>query len=93
MTKGQIAVAVERAAWKKGAWCASAGISVSTFDELAVELRPNTLKIGRRVFILEKPADWLLRVAKAAPASLTGTRPRIKSRPVGALLQPNKAAA
>lgn len=46
-------------------WAALAGVSRSTFYALPDTHRPRTVKIGKRLVIIESPAEWLERMAKA----------------------------
>ena len=46
-------------------WSALAGISRSTYYALPSQYRPRTVKIGKRLVIIESPAEWLERMAKA----------------------------
>lgn len=66
----------QRAGWRKRHWCESASIGLSTYDDLQDDLKPRSIKIGRRLVITESPADWLERINQAAPASLGRPRKR-----------------
>ncbi len=44
------------------AWCPRVPIARATYYQLPQDARPKSLKIGRRVLILESPADWLKRM-------------------------------
>lgn len=46
-------------------WASLAGISRSTFYALPAQYRPRTVKIGKRLVIIEGPAEWLDRMARA----------------------------
>ncbi|MCA3069429.1 MAG: hypothetical protein ING90_08595 [Rhodocyclaceae bacterium] len=44
-------------------WCELTSISRPKLYTLPAELRPKTIKIGRRTIVIEAPADYLKRVA------------------------------
>jgi len=44
--------------WSMARWCVAAEISRRTFYNLAQEDRPVTLRIGKRVKIIESPREW-----------------------------------
>ncbi len=45
-------------------WAPAAGISRSGYYVLSAEIKPASVKIGKRTIITEAPARWLRRVAK-----------------------------
>jgi hypothetical protein len=45
-------------------WATLAGISRAGAYKLPADLRPQSVKIGKRRIIIEQPADWLRRVAE-----------------------------
>ena len=45
-------------------WCPRVPIARSTFYQLPEDIRPKSLKIGRRVLILESPDAWLKRMSE-----------------------------
>lgn len=55
-------------------WARAAGIAYSTYYIIPAHLKPRHVKIGRKVIVLERPIDWLERVAK-----LGGVPPRSKA--------------
>lgn len=57
---------VEPAGWRKRDWCQACGIGVSTHDDLSDQLKPASVRLGRRRIIIESPRDWLLRVGQKA---------------------------
>ena len=44
-------------------WSAEAGICPATYHNLLREDRPKSVRVGARVLIIEKPPDWLGRMA------------------------------
>ncbi len=46
-------------------WCALTSISRPKLYTLAANMRPKSIKIGRRTVIIEAPADYLARIAAA----------------------------
>jgi hypothetical protein len=58
------------AGWAIPDWCAEAGISRTAEHMLPGDMKPRSVKIGRRRIIIEPPRDWLLRIeaAQRAPA-------------------------
>lgn len=59
------------AGWRRKVWCASVGISRSTFYALPTNLKPAMMKIGKSLFIVESPAAWLERAHRQGPERLT----------------------
>ena len=51
-----------RAAWSVRAWCAALDLGRSTFYIL--DVRPRCIKVGKRLLIVESPADYATRVAQ-----------------------------
>jgi hypothetical protein len=49
--------------WTISEWVQGARLARPTYYTLAVELRPVSTRIGRRVIITESPRAWLLRMA------------------------------
>lgn len=49
-----------------GPWCRAAGYSRATFYNLPVELRPHSVKVGKRHIIRETPEAYLARLAERA---------------------------
>lgn len=64
---------IERAGYDISAWCTSVGISRATFYKLDGDLRPGSVKIGKRHLIVERPADYMARLAKLCAASIAAT--------------------
>jgi len=60
---------IERAGYDIPAWCAAVGISRATFYKLDGELKPVSVKIGKRHLIVERPADYMARLAKLCAAA------------------------
>lgn len=54
-----------KAGWAISEWTNQAGIAVPTYYTLPEEFRPLRAAIGRRVIIIEAPADWLKRISLA----------------------------
>lgn len=50
-----------RAAWNIPAWCAALGLGRSTFYIL--DIRPRSIKIGKRTLITEPPGEYAERIA------------------------------
>lgn len=59
--------AAERAAWNRPDWCGALGIGVSSYYVLAV--RPRSIKLGKRLLIVESPAAYAERIAKMQAAA------------------------
>ena len=53
-----------RAAWTVEEFAEGARIHRATFYKIPAELRPASIKIGKRTVIIESPAAWLARVHK-----------------------------
>lgn len=53
---------IDRSGWTPRAWCEATSISKSKYDTLPPELKPASIKLGRRRIITEAPAEWLRRV-------------------------------
>ncbi len=54
----------EQETFSLDAWCAAVPVSRSYFYKLSPEVRPETRRAGRKVIVIERPAEWLDRVAK-----------------------------
>lgn len=54
---------IERAGYDILAWCEAVGISRATFYKLDGTLKPSQVKIGKRRLIVERPADYMARLA------------------------------
>jgi len=54
--------------WTVDEWARGAKIATPTYYTLPRELRPEQVKIGRRVVIFESPTDWLRRMAQRGEA-------------------------
>jgi hypothetical protein len=65
------ASAEERAGFHLARWCEAVGISRGFYYTLPPELQPESVKLGKRRIITEKPRDYLKRVAGHA-ASVNG---------------------
>lgn len=52
-----------RAGWSIPAFCNACDFSRATFYNLPPELRPQSLKLGKRHIIIEPPGDYLRRLA------------------------------
>jgi len=52
----------DRAGWPTNEWCASVGISRTTF--YALDEPPESITIGRKRLILESPHSFLKRIAE-----------------------------
>jgi hypothetical protein len=69
MSKSNV-VPIPKAGYPIAAWCEATNISRATFYTLPLEIKPNTVKIGKRHIVIEAPGDFLRRVqslnAKAA---------------------------
>lgn len=57
----------ERAAWNRPDWCAALNLGISTFYTL--QIPPRTIKIGKRLLIVESPADYAARIAATQAAA------------------------
>lgn len=53
--------APRRAVWNRPEWCAALNLGGSTFYTL--EIRPRSVKIGKRLLIVESPAEYVARIA------------------------------
>lgn len=63
-----------RAGWLLRPWCDSASICPATLYNLPTELRPISIKLGKRRIITESPADWLRRMKSAEVGGDSGAR-------------------
>jgi hypothetical protein len=52
-----------RAGWALSSYCAACGFSRATFYNLPLELRPQSVTVGRRRIIIEAPDAYLARLA------------------------------
>ena len=53
----------DRAGYSITDWCADIGISRAGFYNLAPELQPKSVKIGKRHIVVEAPSAYLERIA------------------------------
>ena len=51
-----------RAAWNIPEWCRELRLGRSTFYTLSI--RPRYIKVGKRLIVIESPADYAARIAK-----------------------------
>lgn len=58
--------AIPRAGFSIPGWCAAIGISRASFYNLPATQKPKTARIGRRCIVIERPEDFLARIAEAA---------------------------
>ena len=56
---------IEQAGYDIPEWCAAVRISRATYYKLDGELKPGSVKIGKRHIITESPADYMARLAVA----------------------------
>lgn len=78
--------AAEKAGLTIAEWCAVANLSRATFYATPDAQKPATVRIGRRVLILEPAADWLARMREAGGLVLPkreGATPRPATDPNG----------
>lgn len=54
-----------KAALELGEWCRATNVSRATYYATPDEKKPATVRIGRKLLILETPADWLARMREA----------------------------
>ena len=54
---------IEQVGYAIDIWCTSVGISRATFYKLDGNLKPSQVKIGKRRLIVERPADYMARLA------------------------------
>jgi hypothetical protein len=61
----------DRAGWSITSWCLALDISRSFFYLLSREMRPKSMKLGRRHIITEAPAEYVKRIGSqvATPTS------------------------
>lgn len=59
----------EPAGWSIPAFCASCSFSRASFYNIPDELRPRSVKLGKRHIIIEAPAEYLARLAMAQEAA------------------------
>jgi hypothetical protein len=64
----KVAVVNERAGWDIPSWCGACDISRAKFYTLSPQMRPRTLKLGKRHIVIESPAEYLGRLAAAQEA-------------------------
>ena len=57
-----------RAGWRLRDWLAATSVGRSTFYVLPAEIAPRQVRLGKKVVVIEAPAAWLDRVAKAGGA-------------------------
>ena len=50
-------------------WCPAVGMGRSTFYVLPLELRPKTVKLGKKHLVIESPRDYLDRIAAQSKAA------------------------
>ncbi len=55
----------DRAGWSVPSYCAACDFSRATFYNLPDDLRPRSLKLGKRRIIIEPPSVYLVRLASA----------------------------
>jgi hypothetical protein len=55
----------DRAGWDISSWCGACGFSRAKYYTLPDDMRPRSLKIGKRHIVIEPPADFLARLAEA----------------------------
>ena len=60
---------VVQAGFSIAEWIRATGISHSGFYALKSEIKPTTVKIGKRTIVTEAPGDWLRRVAEIQATS------------------------
>ena len=73
MTGGTLSTPTEPlpACWRIPEWSRAVSISRAAFYTLVAEHRPRSVKIGKRHVIIEAPAAWLERMAKAGGALIS----------------------
>jgi len=59
----------DRAGWSIPSYCEACNFSRATFYNLPADLRPRSLKIGKRHIIIESPSAYLSRLAEAQEAA------------------------
>jgi len=52
-----------RAGWSIPAYCEACDFSRATFYNLPPDLRPRSIKLGKRHIIIEPPSEYLARLA------------------------------
>jgi hypothetical protein len=58
-----------RAGWSIPSYCDACNFSRATFYNLPDNLRPRSLKIGKRHIVIEPPGEYLARLASAQQAA------------------------
>jgi hypothetical protein len=58
----------DRAGWSISSYCAACDFSRATFYNLPDDLRPRSLKLGKRRIIIEPPSEYLARLAAVQEA-------------------------
>ncbi len=58
--------AIPRAGFSIPIWCDAVGISRASFYNLPANQKPKTARIGRRCIVIERPDEFLARIAEAA---------------------------
>lgn len=59
------ATAIDRAGWSIPAFCAACDFSRASFYNIPSDLRPRSVKLGKRHIIIEQPSVYLARLAAA----------------------------
>ncbi len=57
-------IAADRAGWSIPAFCAACNFSRASFYNIPGDLRPRSVKLGKRHIIIEHPAAYLARLAQ-----------------------------
>ena len=65
-------VTLAQAGYPIAAWCEAANISRATFYALPHEIKPSTVKVGKRRIVIEAPGDFLRRVQSLNVQSAKG---------------------
>lgn len=63
------AIHSDRAGWSIPSYCDACNFSRATFYNLPENLRPRSLKIGKRHIVIEPPGEYLARLAEAQEAA------------------------
>jgi len=61
--------ATDPAGWSIPAFCAACNFSRASFYNLSGDLRPRSVKLGKRHIIIEQPSAYLARLATAQSAA------------------------
>jgi hypothetical protein len=55
-------------------WVSDIGIGMSTYHTIPKTKRPRTVKVGRRVFVIEPASEWVQRIAEEEGGAISTSR-------------------